>query len=224
MQPSQDTESAPVRSTERCVRFSHDARCNHVIEAAIRVFAQKGFQGTKTKEIAEAAGINEALIFRDFKNKEKLYCAILEYASSRIDTHRWIEELSMYATGKRDDALFSALAAKIFESFGKEPTLFRLMLYCALEQHELSRKFRERQIEPLERFLADYVRTRQADGAFRDVDAHTLGRTFLNICHHHVMRQVLFGAGAHAPDELATARMYTQIFLNGTISHVHSHS
>jgi AcrR family transcriptional regulator len=213
-------ESTPVRS-ERCPRLTHDARCNHVIEAAVRLFAQKGFQGTKTKEIAEAAGVNEALIFRDFQTKEKLYCAILQYASRRITPQEWIEALTPHAERRDDEALFADLARQLFESFGRDPTLFRLMLYCALEQHELAREFRKRQIEPVERFIEEYMRTRQKEGAFPKADAHALAGSFLNMCLHYVLRQALFGQAEDAAERDRTQphRMYARIFLDGVRKH-----
>lgn len=200
----------------RCARLTHGARCTQVIEAAICLFAQNGFQGTKTKEIAEAAGINEALIFRDFHSKEKLYCAILEYASSRINAERWIEELTPPADARDDQGLFSGLAMLFFESFGREPNLFRVMLYSALEQHELARRFRERQIEPLENFIEDYIRRRQREGAFRPGDCRFLARSFLNMCYHQVLLQVLFDSGTDAVRADAdAARAFACVFLDG---------
>ncbi len=202
---------------DRCTRLTHNARCNQVIEAAIGLFAHKGFEGTKTKEIAETAGVNEALIFRDFQSKEKLYCAILEYASKRINAERWIEELSVYANRRNDRALFSGLARKFFESFSRERNLYRLMLYSALEQHKLARKFRERQIEPIERFIEDYMRTRQAEGAFRKTDPHTSARNLLNMTYHHVQRRVLFGDTTE-PSDADAAQALTEVFLYGVRS------
>jgi TetR/AcrR family transcriptional regulator len=34
------------------------------------LFSKKGFRGTTTKEIAQAAGVSEAIIFRHFETKE----------------------------------------------------------------------------------------------------------------------------------------------------------
>lgn len=44
-----------------------------IISAASRVFAEKGFDGTSMRDIAEAAGISKALLFHHFKAKELLY-------------------------------------------------------------------------------------------------------------------------------------------------------
>ena len=212
---SPSAEAEPTRTGARCRRLTQDSRCNQVIEAAIRLFAQKGFQGTKTREIAEAAGINEALIFRDFHSKEKLYCAILDYASSRINAERWIEELSPYAAARDDEAVFSNLGLRIMECFGREQTLFRLMLYSALEQHDLARKFRERQSEPIERFIQQYVRSRQAEGAFRTGDARVLALSFLSMCHQHALRRLLLG---DQPPQLEAITTFTRVFLDGVRS------
>ncbi len=214
MQPTSGGDTA-VSKSERCSRLTHGARCSQVIAAAIRLFAQKGFQGTKTKEIADAAGINEALIFRDFRTKEKLYCAILDFASSRIPTEQWIEELAPYAAERDDFHVFSQLALKFLESFGREPELYRVMLYSALERHELAQKFRERKIEPLEHFIEQYVRTRQQEGKFRSADPHGFARCFLSMCHNRVLRQVLSGARAESPSDAEAARTFTEVFLAG---------
>jgi AcrR family transcriptional regulator len=49
------------------------------IVAAVRgTFAEKGFDGTTTRELARAAGVSEALLYKHFPSKESLYVAMLE--------------------------------------------------------------------------------------------------------------------------------------------------
>ncbi len=43
-------------------RLSADKRRQQIVEAAVELFSRKGFRGTRTREIAEAAGISEAMI------------------------------------------------------------------------------------------------------------------------------------------------------------------
>ena len=47
-----------------------------IINAARKVFVEKGFYRTTTRELAEAAGVSEALLFKHFPSKEALYSAI----------------------------------------------------------------------------------------------------------------------------------------------------
>jgi AcrR family transcriptional regulator len=47
-------------------RLDGDERRKAIVAAAVPLFARKGFAGTTTKELAEAAGISEAPLFRHF--------------------------------------------------------------------------------------------------------------------------------------------------------------
>jgi AcrR family transcriptional regulator len=58
-------------------RLSSDERRQAIIEAVKQVFAEKGFDGTTTRELAKAAGISEALLYNYFPSKESLYVAML---------------------------------------------------------------------------------------------------------------------------------------------------
>src|SRR5262245_44343072 len=59
------------------VRLSADERRAAIIHAVRRLFADKGFHGTTTRELATAAGVSEALLFKHFPTKEALYSAML---------------------------------------------------------------------------------------------------------------------------------------------------
>jgi len=58
-------------------RLDGDERRKAIVAAAVPLFARKGFAGTTTKELAETAGISEALLFRHFPSKKQLYDEIL---------------------------------------------------------------------------------------------------------------------------------------------------
>jgi AcrR family transcriptional regulator len=58
-------------------KLSSEERRAAIIKAVRRLFADKGFHGTTTRELAEASGISEALLFKHFPNKEALYSAML---------------------------------------------------------------------------------------------------------------------------------------------------
>jgi AcrR family transcriptional regulator len=58
-------------------RLSAEARKEAIVEAVQDVFAEKGFDGTTTRELAKAAGVSEALLYKHFPSKESLYAAML---------------------------------------------------------------------------------------------------------------------------------------------------
>src|ERR1700735_5920987 len=49
-----------------------------ILSAAGRVFAKSGLAGARTDAIADAAGVNKALLYYYFKSKESLYEAVVE--------------------------------------------------------------------------------------------------------------------------------------------------
>lgn len=55
-----------------------------LIEAAVEVFAERGFHGTPTTAVAKAAGISQAYLFRLFPTKEELYVAAVERCYARL--------------------------------------------------------------------------------------------------------------------------------------------
>jgi AcrR family transcriptional regulator len=60
------------------VKMTSEDRRAAIIRAVRTVFAEKGFHGTTTRELAQAAGVSEALLFKHFPNKEALYSAMLQ--------------------------------------------------------------------------------------------------------------------------------------------------
>jgi AcrR family transcriptional regulator len=57
-------------------KMSGEDRRTAIIGTARRVFVEKGFDRTTTRELAEAAGVSEALLFKHFPSKEALYSAM----------------------------------------------------------------------------------------------------------------------------------------------------
>lgn len=59
-------------------RLKGEQRCEAIRQAMREVFAEKGFEGTTTRELAKAAGVSEALLYRHFPSKQAMYEAMTE--------------------------------------------------------------------------------------------------------------------------------------------------
>ena len=84
----------------------------------MNLFSAKGFEGTTTREIAKAAGVSEAIIFRHFATKEDLYAAIIDFI---IQGHSesFYTELNQAIESRNDTAVFETLAFCILETHRK---------------------------------------------------------------------------------------------------------
>jgi len=63
-------------------RMTRTNRKQAILEAASPLFAQNGFHGTSVRDIARAADVSEALLYKHFPSKEVMYDEMLDYAGA----------------------------------------------------------------------------------------------------------------------------------------------
>jgi len=171
-------------------RLKGEERCRVIIEAALTLFSQKGFRGTTTKEIAQAAGCSEATLFKHFATKDKLYSAILE-TKSRIEA---VLGQAMHMAARKDDAgVLRAVGLQALSHIEHDAMLMRLLLFSALEGHALALSFFESQVRRLHEFLSSYIETRIADGVFRPVNPLVAARSFFGMIVHYLLLHEIYG-------------------------------
>ena len=197
----------------RPAKMTAAERRAQIINVSKQLFSQKGFNGTTTKEIAQASGISVAMIFCHFASKEDLYTAIIDQRIQEVG-----DALSNEALQAQDDErVFGDLARFILEKTSENPTMLRLMYFSALEGHQLSDIFyANHEIKKVMK-LVDYIHLRISEGAFRNLDPFLVARAFTGMFYTYVTAQHLFDAGRYYPrathDEVI--KNFLSIFLNG---------
>jgi AcrR family transcriptional regulator len=191
-------------------RTSSHQRQASLISAAASLFATKGFRGTTTKQIALAAGVSEALLFKHFPTKHALYSALLSEKTHYSGLQESLEE----AASKREDKRLFMLLASYRIRKGADPILFRLLLFSALEGHAMSDMFFQQQYRVFHDLLSGYIRQRIDEGAYRPVDPVLAARAFFGIIVHHRLLHDILGVPMHLTHE-ATVEEYVSLFLNG---------
>jgi AcrR family transcriptional regulator len=207
------TSEGPATSA----RMAGEERRLQILCVAVSLFSQKGFRGTTTKEIATAAGVSEAMVFRHFANKQELYSAILDHkacASGRFDP---AETAADPIQRKDDRAVFESLALGALDHHEHDPQFQRLLLHSALEKHELAQMFFDQIVRHVYDFLGSYIRERQRDGAFIDIDPAIVVRCFIGMVMHHSLNNNLWDPDRrllNISNEDA-AKLFTDILLKG---------
>ncbi len=195
-------------------------RRQQILDVAIRLFSQKGFRGTTTKEIALAAGVNEAIIFRHFATKGDLYTAIMDQKCSSTHIQVLEQVLQEAMSRSNDQQVFEAIAFHILEFHEHDDTAMRVLLYSALEGHELAEMVFRTQAANIFRRLAAYVKQRIADGAFRRVDPMTAVRAFFGMVVYHAQINKFFGCDGRELLNITNrqaAGRFTDLFLAGVV-------
>ncbi|MBL8220469.1 MAG: TetR/AcrR family transcriptional regulator [Bryobacterales bacterium] len=185
-----------------------------IVNAAIKLFSQNGFRGTTTKQLAQAVGVSEPVLYMHFATKSELYSAIIENLAERGEQLRTMAARAD-AEQLDDLAFFRQLAHLLMDWHREDPSRIRLLLYSALDGHELSELFYRRQVVPFLEVFASHIRKRIEDGVFRPVDPIIAGRAFCGMVGQYVQSIHVFGIAQTDDEQQAALDEMVQIFLNG---------
>jgi len=201
-------------------RMTGDARREQILQTAVNLFSQKGFRGTTTKEIAKAAGVSEAMVFRHFAKKTDLYDAILDNKACHEGMRfPWEGDTLLIDAIRRkaDDEVFFRIASNALNKQQSDESFMRLLFYSALEEHELAERFFGEFVARIYGFIGGYIEERQRDGAFRHMDARIAVRAFLGMMIHHSINNILWDKNKNLLNitNEEAARNFSQILLSG---------
>ena len=150
-----------------------DERREEILEAAGRVFAARGLHGTPTMEIAKAAGISQAYLFRLFPTKAELFIALVQRCNERI--HRTFVDAAAEAKAAGEDVLSAMGSAYVGLLADRNLLLVQLHAHAACDDAEVRAEMRRgfaRLVELVERESgadAEEVRTFFAHGMLLNV-------------------------------------------------------
>jgi TetR/AcrR family transcriptional regulator len=200
--------------------MSGENRRLQILRVAMRLFSQRGFRGTTTKEIALAAGVSEAMVFRHFATKEELYSAILDHKACLHESMDPLQVVAQAIAARDDRAVFEGLALDALNQHDCDPQFHRLLLHSALEEHELAQMFWEKFVKRVYRTLRSYIRARQREGALRHLEPLVIVRAFIGMIIHHSLTNNLWDRNRQLLkiSNQAAARVFTDILLHGVVA------
>src|ERR1051325_4131202 len=198
-------------------RMAGEERRLQIFAVAGSLFSQRGFRGKTTLEIAQAAGVSEAMVFRHFATKEELYAAILDHKACSGDKFEPAEMAADAIKRKDDRGVFESLALGALNHHEKDPDFQRLLLHSALEKHELAQMFFDEFVRRVYEFLGGYIRERQREGALIEMDPAIVVRCFIGMVMHHSLNNNLWDPKRRLLNlsNESAAKYFTDILLNG---------
>ncbi|MEO8594759.1 MAG: TetR/AcrR family transcriptional regulator [Candidatus Solibacter sp.] len=202
------------RSTHQ--RLPASDRRRQLVETALDLFSRKGFGGTTTKEIAGAAGVTEAIIFRHFPTKADLYNAVLDHQHGSSQLVACMDEFSRYMEKNDDIGLFRAIIQHIIEGHRQDLRVHRVLLFAALEGHETGLEHARALKLPIFELLCQYVARRQSEGAIRPGNPGAILAAVAGMATHYATMTQMFGYSVNSTDaEIVNA--FLDIFMHGIL-------
>jgi AcrR family transcriptional regulator len=143
------------------------ARRAQILEAATRVFAEKGFRRATTREVAWEAGVSEGTIYNYFEGKDALLMAILDRLN---ETERRAEDFEEGMATDFRGFLEEYLRRRV-SLIWENREVFRVVLSEMLVNAELRELYLRRVVEPTMRIAEENFRSRMEQGEVRRTDA-----------------------------------------------------
>jgi TetR/AcrR family transcriptional regulator len=197
-------------------RLSFGEREARLLTAAGRLFSRLGYRGTTTRAIAEAAGINEALLFRHFPTKEALYDTLLHRTMEE-----WSQEVLVALEDFQNKPLHQALieiAQIIINKVKTDPSLLRTVVFASLEGHRLGKGFYKKS-PPIKSFMESFFKDRQLRGEIKKLDPTLLAATYLSLVFYYIHMKEIFGAEEfYFGQEKPTLEFFSYVLLEGVKS------
>lgn len=184
------------------------ARKRQILEAAGRVFAEKGFHGATTAEIAREAGVAEGTIFRYFKTKKDILISLI--GTVAVDP---LIAVLLQSKGRNDTEILLAFLEQNITFFRRNLDVVRLLLYEAQFHDDVRSLFADEFATKITGIIETFIRKRIANGAFRpDIDPQVAARAFLGMFASFIAWTDVLKMPA---DEKASLETLVEVFLNG---------
>jgi|SRR5688572_24508338 len=190
-----------------------DEKRQEILKSSMQLFARSGFRGTTTRDLATQADVNEAIIFRYFRSKTELYRAILEEKVHQGHDEHYIE-VAKRAESSDPRTFLEFVGNKFLERHEQDSTFMRLLLFSALEGHELAEMFMEAMAvrDP----IVSYLERQMVEGTFRRMDPYLASRAFLGMLVAHIQMQEIFGQKKRVEfSREEVVKTFVSIFLQG---------
>lgn len=163
------------------------ARRKQILDAAARLFAERGFHLTTTRHIAEAAGISEGTLYNYFRNKDDLLIGLLQ---NLVDVQQLQNNLNTALPQEPQAYLVSVLRAR--RDFTSQNMLY---LQSIISEIFVNPALRQRYFEefylPSVEHVSAHLRDRVASGQLDATDVTMTSRLVISILFGIFMLQVL---------------------------------
>jgi AcrR family transcriptional regulator len=185
-----------------------------ILQAAQRLFAAKGFEGTTTRDLAQTAGVAEGTLFRHFANKKAI---LVEVATSG-----WVDILTDLLTELSEMGSYKAIAQVMRRRMWNLQKNADTMRVCFMEVQfhpDLRDRIQTEVIDKMTAVAEAFFQTAIDKGIYRQMDAKLGAKVFLGLfAIAGFSDHTLIEPNASPQEMQKMAEGLADIFLNGVLA------
>jgi AcrR family transcriptional regulator len=177
-----------------------------IFEAAIEVFAEKGYSGSSTSEIAQRAGVAEGTIFRHYKTKKDLLISIAAPAMVRLLAPFVLREFRtvLQTEFQSVDQFLRSMIENRIEFIEKNQSLLKILLQEIPFHPDLQKQFQQLVFSQVKDRIEKVIDRFKEKGQIIDLPSPTIMRLAVSSVMGYVLIRTFFGTreGSAWDDEL----------------------
>ncbi|MEQ9550796.1 MAG: TetR/AcrR family transcriptional regulator [Coleofasciculus sp. G3-WIS-01] len=185
-----------------------------ILDAAQRLFASRGYNGTTTRDLAAKAGVAEGTLFRHFENKKAI---LVEVA-----TQGWVELLTDLLTELSEMGSYKAVAQVMRRRMMRMHENADMMRVCFMEAQfhpDLRDRIQSEVIAKMSNVAEAFFETAMERGIYRRTNPKVVARVFLGMfAVAGFSDETIMEPGASLKDVQEMAEGIADIFLNGVLA------
>ena len=187
-----------------------------LLAATLKMISLKGYLGTTTREIANAAGVTEVTLFRHFGSKENLFEEMLNRYSFLPELRELLPELENNSFDYKNGLII--IGTRFIETLKERKSLVRIMT-CEIQVYpEKIKVVHSRFIDEMINLLADYFSIRQKKGILRKFQSEIAARAFLGMIFSFFhIEEIVKGRDMGKNEMKRTINEFVNIFTDGTL-------
>jgi AcrR family transcriptional regulator len=174
-----------------------------ILATAAGLFANFGYNGVSTRDIASGAGVNEVTIYRHHPRKRDLYIAVLEAELQQVKLRG--DLLARIAEAKDRRAVLERTFELIAATLLQRPELLRLVQFSALELGEDLDPLLRKHLGELVEVIARYLEPWAGNGDTRSTNAKAVVLALISFVVNYGSLHRLFLSGRSGPEAISSA-------------------
>ena len=188
-----------------------------ILEAATKIFSEKGFENSRTSDIAKEANIAEGTIFRYYKTKKDLLMGL--FIPMIIKFFRPMMLNSVEKIFNNEDMPIEEVLKAIFmdrlQLVRKNMPLVKTLIIEAAYKPEILEAIRETLLPKVVDVIDEFMIKNIENGTFRDLDPRVMTRTFMSTLAGYIILTVNFPNMFPVENDEKEVEKMTNILLEG---------
>lgn len=183
-----------------------------ILQAALRLFAQRGYDSTTTRMIAQEAGVAEGTIYIHFPSKRHLLFALLGQASLPV-----LKDILSASQETDDRAVLRALFRDRIRFGERYADLLRALLPQAMHDEQVAEQLMQEVIRPAAGMVKEYLSKRMQEGAFHEVPVEIATRMLVGAVWMTILFDYLLACSDESKEQILprhNAEEYAEVFAN----------